>query len=448
MLAMLLLLMLFGALVIDSFYVAAARVQQENATDAAALAAAEVLATEALLFADPSLYATANPSSLFANAAQAARDFGAKNFVGGKPLNILPADVSFDIVQIPSRAIVGSQSADPTVASALTPTQRRSINAVQVVGRRTKGRGSPLTLPLFNGIGYQMTTRSEAVLDGYVYGFTPYVMGFDPTASPPLETAVTPSNPIAEGLNIPLVPLAIFSDPTGSSPQSWESQVESSVDFTSPNALAYGTMTITIGNANFSAAQLYNGGTLNATFLAIGTNYTTNPPNKYMSDGTNRTINDQILNGSGIAPADYFAFYTGNGNLPLALNRTTDPPGPLVCPGTPVGPFPDTADFATLAGSLASLRNVPMVWPLFTGYDASIPPKVIVSGFVVARVSGVQPMTVAGQTCLQVQLTPSLRATKTALTYVSQWPTTQPAPSAYFPFRFPNAYVKRIRLMR
>ena len=97
-----------------------------------------------------------------------------------------------------------------------------------------------------------MLCRSEAVLDGYVYGFSPYVLGFDPTANPPLQTAITPSDPIAEGMNIPLVPLAIFSDPTGSNPQSWEYQVESGVDFGSPSALAYGIMTITIGSARSS----------------------------------------------------------------------------------------------------------------------------------------------------------------------------------------------------
>ena len=139
MVFILLILMILGGLVIDSFYVTAARVQQENTTDAAALAAAEAVATEAFLYADPSLY-TPSPSSLFTNAAQTATDFGAKNFVAGKTLNITPADVSFDIMQIPSRSIGGSQSADPTAASSLTLSQQRTINAVQVVGRSTRAR--------------------------------------------------------------------------------------------------------------------------------------------------------------------------------------------------------------------------------------------------------------------------------------------------------------------
>ena len=438
--------MILGAFALDTFFVTGARVQQENATDAAALAAAEILAGEPYLYGDPSLY-TLTPSSLFTTASQTGIAFGAKNYVTGKPLQILPADVSFDIVNIPKRTIVGSRSTDPTISDSLTLAHLRSINAVQVVGRNTRARGSPLRLPIFNAKGYDMVTVSEAVLDGYVYGFSPYVQGFDPTANPPLETAVTPPNPIIEGLNIPLVPLAIFSDPTGINPQSWEYQVESGVDFASPTALAYGTMTITIGNATFDPTLQYDPGTFNAALLAIGTNYLTNPPSKYVNDGANRTINDQIANGSGIAPADYYSYYTSNGNARLALNMATDPPKPFACPGTPVGPDPAFVDFAVLKDSLTSLGR-PMVWPLFTGYDNSSPPKVLISGFVVARVSAVQPVILDSKLCMQVQLTPSLRATKTALTYVSNWPTTQPEPSPYFQFRFPNAYVKRIRLMR
>lgn len=330
----------------------------------------------------------------------------------------------------------------------ITLQQMRGINSVRVAGHSKPSRGNALRLPLFSGAGYPMKTRSQAVLDGYVYGFSPYVQGFDPTAYPPLQTVVAASDPALEGINIPLVPLAIFSDPTGLNPQSWEYQVESSIDFTSPIALAYGTMTITLGNLNLDATQIYDSGTVNAAFLAIGTNYASNPPSNYSIDGVNQTINNQIFNGTGIAPADYLAFYTGNGNLPFVLDTTIDPPGPLFCPGTPVGPTPGTPDAQALADSLATLQNIPMVWPLFAGYDTAAPPNVLVSGFVVARVSSVQTVVIGNQSVIQVQLTPSLRATKTALTYVNNWPTTQPSPSAFFSFRFPNAYVKRIRLVR
>jgi uncharacterized membrane protein (DUF485 family) len=62
--AVLMLTLFFGILVIDSFFVTGARVQQETATDAAALAAGEVLASEALLYADPADFLL-NDSSLF-----------------------------------------------------------------------------------------------------------------------------------------------------------------------------------------------------------------------------------------------------------------------------------------------------------------------------------------------------------------------------------------------
>ena len=56
MLGVLALILVFGIVVINSFFVAEVRAQQENATDAAALAAAEVLAQEALLFGDPRIF--------------------------------------------------------------------------------------------------------------------------------------------------------------------------------------------------------------------------------------------------------------------------------------------------------------------------------------------------------------------------------------------------------
>jgi hypothetical protein len=447
-------IILSGILVINSAFLTEMRVQQVNASDAAALAAAETIAIEALLYADPSIFNVSDCSktgSLFCTASQSAIAFGAKNYVGGKAFNIEAGDVFFDIVNIPGRCIYGTMPADPTVAingPALTLQQQRTINAVQVVGRSVNSRGNSLTFPIFNHFGWEMMTRSEAVLDGYVYGFSPYVQGFDPTASPAPQSAFTPVNPIVEGLSIPLAPIAIYSDPQGNSTQSWENQVESTVNFASPTALSYGTMTITLSNGNLSTTQQYDPTMFNATFLCLGTNYCSSPPSKYSSDGLNRTINDQIVNGSGIAPQDYYTFYTSNSNQRLVLDTSTDPPGPLYIAGTPVGPAPATADYTTLKNSLLSLQNTPMIWPLFNGYDASMPPRVIVSGFVVARVSAVQDTTVAGQTCVQAQLTPSLLATRTALTYTNSWPTTQPEPSPYFQFRFPNAYVKRIRLMR
>jgi hypothetical protein len=444
--AVLLLTLLFGVLVIDSFFVTGARVQQETATDAPALAGGETLASEALLYADPNDFLL-NGTSLLSITAQNAINIGPKNFVAGKPLAIVPADISFNIIDIPSRTIIGSMSADPRKVSSLSLQQMRSINAVQILGQSTNARGNALRLPMFNRDGYQMITRTHAVLDGFVYGFSPYVQGFDPTANPPLRNAFAAADQTIEGINIPLAPLAIFSDPTGINPQSWEFQVESGVDFSSPAALDYGTMTLTLGNLNLDAGQRYDPAIVNATFLAIGTNYISNPPSLYATDGANQTIDNQIRNGTGIAPADYLKYYEGNGNLPFALDPTVDPPGPLFCPGTPVGPAPGTPDGQTLAESLWSLQSIPMIWPLFAGYDSSNPPRVVISGFVVARVSGVQVVEIDGQLVVQVELTPSLRATRTALTYVSRWPTTQPAPSAFFSFRFPNAYVKRIRLM-
>jgi hypothetical protein len=180
-------LMLFGAFVVDTFFVTAARDQEENATDAAALAGIEMIATEALLYGDPSLYYAA-PSSLLTSAADTARGFGHKNFVAGKRLKLHSSDVSFDIIDIPSRSVLGIQSADPAKPTTLTLAQQRTINAVTVVGRRTKARGTALSLPFFGKKGYQMTTQSVAVMDGYVYGFSPYVMGIDPTANPPIHS--------------------------------------------------------------------------------------------------------------------------------------------------------------------------------------------------------------------------------------------------------------------
>src|SRR5579862_8011958 len=148
---------LFGILVINSFFVGAVRIQQENATDASALAAAEVLADEALLYGDPSIYGVRNyrtrdrdwrerhedepplrQPTLFCQAVDAGIDFGRRNIVGGRSFDIRPADLFFGNVDVPQRRICGILPADPDcpvdLGAPLTLAKKRSINSVQVVG--------------------------------------------------------------------------------------------------------------------------------------------------------------------------------------------------------------------------------------------------------------------------------------------------------------------------
>jgi hypothetical protein len=436
-----------GIFVINSFFVTQMRVQQENATDSAALAAAEVLANEDLLYADSSIFGlrlpekpgssqAASPAPLFGLATQSALDFADRNFVAGKSFGLHVEDVAYSITNLQTRTSDGLISALESPASnaaTFSLTQKRAINAVQVTGRSTKARGNAMRLPIFNRMSWEMTTRSEAVLDGYVYGFH--------------------TDPSGE-INIPMAPI-------GLNARSWAVQVESSVDLSrerpADGRLPFGDFKVMLGaiaqdpdsNDSSKIAPMIHFGTSTLT-EAISQLNSTNP---------------------GILPAQYDLFFQANNRQPLALDAAT------LRLSLPTAPQPnrDNTDLGMLESKLRGLSTTRLIWPLISGYNDGNPQRqAVITGFVAARIIDVKrtsyrlltdrngdavPGSKEQGTCeegmddqgrtrrpydvLELTLHPTLLATSTAMVFVKDWPRTDQNP-----FRFPNAYVKKIRLIK
>jgi len=446
-----------GILIINSFFVMSVRVEQENATDAAALAAAEVLACEAFLYGDPSIYAPCPVSapkqqvrlaalitepvgkSLFCEASLAAIEFASKNFVSGKPLELRPHDVVFSVTDIPERVSRASMPAGEPDAKSIFPpltlAQKRHLNAVQVYGRNAHQRGARIPMPMFTRMASQVASRSEAVLDGYVYGFHT-----DPDGD----------------INIPLAPI-------GLNERSWREQVELPVDRScetpANGRLPFGDFKVLIGSISHDP-DVHDSKTI-APLLFFGT--TT------IAQATGQ-LNPLA---PGITPAQYVAFVSANDNKPLALDPNTLQ---LKVPASPHS-HSQADNLHSLEANLSSLKTkeTRLIWPLISGYnDSHSQKKANISGFVAARVINVKRLsyhlltdqdghTVRDSkkegTCddgfdndgrrrhryemLELTLHPSLLATSTGIVFVQDWPD-----SDQHPYRFPNAYVKKIRLIK
>jgi hypothetical protein len=501
---MLVIIVLLGILVINSFFVTAVRVQQESATDAAALAAAEVLADEALLYGDPSNFdlshfrsrdregngrerdderrSAARPS-LFCRAAEAGCAFGRKNLVGGKSFDVRTADVFFDIVDVCQRNIHGTMHAEANseLGMPLTLAQKRRINSVQVVGKSVEERENALRLPFCAFFSKKMITRADAVLDGHIHGFHT-----DPCGS----------------INIPLAPIALCD-------AKWREQVEKWVDptFATPSdgPLPWGDCKVTIGADHHDPESRKPGAY--APILLIG------------ASSIGEAVTQCSPGNPGITPAHYGKYLAACGQKTLALDLNT-----LQLP-VPGSPHINAGDLAQLEQHLRNLPGKRLIWPLYSGYEKNGPASnVIICGFVAARVTEVNRVTYSivtdkrghavpngkhrgtsaenprwkkhqrddqgngddsgnkdrpnpdgrrtdddngdggdnrpgdgsnnhkkhghGESCieftaLQLTLRPTLLATSTGIVCVKDWPT-----GPQHQFRFPNAYVKRIRLLK
>jgi hypothetical protein len=442
LLAVLTITFVCGILVVNSFFVAQIRVQQENATDAAALAAAEVLAQEDFLYGEPTLYVVKQDVTsglafpIFRNAAQAAIDFAAKNYVNGKRFELRGEDIEFHCTDVQARTSRGSMAAVDPPESALTLAQKRGLNSVQVTGHHTTSRGNAVPLPILGGISWEMSTRSEAVLDGYIYGFH--------------------ADPLGE-VNIPLAPI-------GLNARSWMEQVEAPVDRTlatpAKGRLPFGDFKVMLGA--IAQDPDYHDCTKIAPMIHVGT--TTLAQSAMQLSPHN----------PGITPAHHQAHLKANNNLPFALDPTTLQ--------LPLSAAPhanqDNGGIGPMEANLLGLKNknTRLIWPLISGYNNSAKEqrKAVITGFVAARVINVKRVsyhlltdkngdTVPGSKkqgsgeegtddkgltrhqyeILELTLHPTLLATSTAMVFVRDWPMGE-----QHQFRFPNAYVKTIRLLK
>jgi hypothetical protein len=329
LLVSLIVLMAALAVAVDYSFLTEARVEMQNDTDAAALAAADVFVDDSTLLNNPAV-----TQNLVVQAQQQAIAYAALNRVAGQPLVLDPSqgDILFGYIDDPATKI-------------FIPAQNPGgpINAVRIHGRRTQARGNPVgTLATrgFGLLGVDMTTKSTALLDHNVFGFRPN------TSAP-----------------IPLAPIAILSDPTAVNQQSWEYNV---VD----------------GNGPLSASGLFHG--ITVQMAPTGPPNPTQPNGQVLSIGTSSSAQVFTQLQVGVLPGDLAGFPGSQFALAPLTNQLV-----VSGPSTPLGPV----DYAVLATALTNLQNngAQRVFPLYSTYDAS-GNEVTLSGFVAARVVSVQPM--------------------------------------------------------
>jgi len=254
------------------------------------------------------------------------------------------------------------------------------VNAVRVLARRTRDRGNPAGLRL----GRWLSTPSADVRAAATAVLDRAVIGFRSTAGQPL----------------PVVPIALLSDPTGANPLAWEVQSANG-----PDAFQFDRVsrTFTPGSDGLREVQVQL--TLNGCLLEAGV--TT------VADASAQVV-------GGVRPAQApDGIVLGPGNL---LSATAFPG---------CGPAPGTPDAALLQAALVQLQASAeaRVWPLYQSVGGA--GAVTLSGFVAARVANVAAAAPGQPITLTLQ--PAQLATAAAVT----------APGA----AAPSPYVCKIRLV-
>jgi Flp pilus assembly protein TadG len=379
------------ALSVDVSHLWQTRVEANNAADAAALAAAAALVDDDLLTGRPDVM-----DELINRARQIAVAFGRSNPVQGTPLlldpnndNAADGDIVFGYY-----APVDGQGFQ-RAEDAASP----YVNAVRITAQRTRARGNPAGMyfgRFFNLSQADVVVSATAIIDREVYGFRP-------TDRAPL----------------PLMPIAIRSDPKGLEPSSSESQVLTqlgqpqslqdrwlfdrqnkrflSVPGEAPQGDGIPEMELKLP----LAGQITGLEKANGSLLQIG-------------DADWSVLCRQIDNG--IAARDL---------TELGGQFALDHDGRLLLAGGSLLPSPDSAALTELLQALQTLRQSgePRIWPLFTQILHADPEGrgvVQIQGFVAARLVRVQLTADAhGQLhglFLSMILQPCEMATSTALT--------------------------------
>ena len=416
------LLLALTALAVDGANLWSAHLEMQNSVDAAALAAAMELADDELL--------TGLPNVMFAAAAKAhnqAQAFAALNPVCTQPLMLQSnptqhpqGDIVFGFYDVRSGAgfqpALSQELAEPT------------LNAVRITGRRTKDRQNPIAL-WFSGIQGRpvgdVVAQATAMLDRDVIGFRP--MGHQ---------------------TIPLMPLALLSDPTAQQEASWEYQT------IRPTWSAASMPYAPIANDQFIFERKQN------RFLPVGGTITQG--NRIPEMAVRIPLSDAVLqdiepgeepNGCwlqiGITQEDGLLRQMGiglgaddlQGNGGVFL---LDDDGFMTVAGRePLVNSPSSV----LAKRLMALQEVvdraePRIYPLYRkrqSAEGNQPATVLLSGFVAARIIGVAWRS-EPYPHLYMLLEPCQLVTATAITD-AQMRSVQPGAP------IPNAYIGKVRLV-
>lgn len=336
--------------------------------DAAGLAATALLADDEFLANDPVLV-----PPILDRSRLAALDFAAFHLVRSRPLDIShDGDIRFGVLSTPR----GGQLTLLNFAGPIDPSLLLQVNTVVVTAGHTADRQNSVGLAFghITGIG-QMDVEvvSTVTLDRELRGF----------------------RPLPEQ-NVPLAPLALFSDPAGLDAKSWQFAVEQ-------------------GNGNDAFRFDRNLG----EFMAG-------------SDGL-REFRALIATDAGqLAQANTALLHFGSTSVPVLADQLVDgldavdlaalggqvllnAAGEVLVAGTQQGPAEGSADLDELLDALEALEESAEVraWPLYSQVDTAAG-TVQVTGFVAARVVRVQLLG-PGQP-VEVILQPARLATATAVT--------------------------------
>ncbi|MGF1582523.1 MAG: hypothetical protein ACFCD0_24630 [Gemmataceae bacterium] len=356
-----------------------AKVTQEHATEAGVLAAVRTLVDDLRLQQSPKLQV------LLTKARRQAAKYARLNPSLGQRLQVDP-----NLDHSPDGDIVFGSWTNRrflTEKDLTTPGFLEAIDAVRLTIRRTRLRGNEVSL--YGGgflpfVDTDVVTKATALYDRRVSGF----------------------RPVGDN-NIPMVPIALRSDPSRSDPLSWEYQVEDARKFDDwrwnrkkqrflPGADGIPEMRVRLGGDAPRSRRTGRQGSgnrrePNATIVLIGTR-------------TLPQVARQVLDGVGQEDLEQM----DPPRTKLVLNAKNE----LILPGSPF--FSETRllrnVFRTLQSRRGALDNS-RVFPLFSGFRNGL---LVIRGFVAARVAEVQDPTDGPGVVLVLQ--PTLLALTNALT--------------------------------
>jgi hypothetical protein len=380
------------ALAVEAGNLWSARQELQITADAASLAGVQALADDRLLTEPGSVMA-----QVVANARAAALRVGIQNPVAGRPHvfdanegNASTGDIVFGFIDDPeSRAFSPappSQTGDPL------------LNALLVRALRTAQRGRPV--PLYFGAltgqpGADLGAEALAYLDRDVIGFRPQL-----------------------NVPLPLLPLALLSDPALKQPPSWEAQVAQSTSSTgSPGNQGRLTFRLPLQNANAADAMAAE------------------PPSAALLTFRQPEARaHQVL--AGVRREHLLDF---GGQFVLDGDDALRVPGELFAPPR------NNPSLHRLLQALEqlALRDQRRVWPLYQTVQpggADAPPGVVVSGFVAARLLRARISRLPYQH-LELTLRPCQLVTQSAVTDAARRRADGLGPA-------PNRYIAKARLLR
>jgi hypothetical protein len=386
LLAILGLLLAGIALAVDASLLWQARQELQVAADASSLATVQQLADDRMLLRRPEIiFGQVNQARHIAVA------YASRNHVLGRPLQLevddhADPDLRFGFYDSLTQQL---QHASPS------DWDSPHLNAVEITARRTRQRGNAPGLffaRLFKLPGTNVAATATAILDRQVIGFRPI-----------------------GGLNAPVMPIAMLSDPAGLEERSWEAQVDRPLSAGGGGQDQYAfekeqKVWTQAGDPSFQ------GDGLPEFVLRLPLREQEDQPNGVVIRPGSEDVRNWLRQvATGIRADDLTAW---DGQLTLGWDG--------LCP-VPEGSLPSGRALEELVKELRALHSTGEArsWPLFTpsltppdqpGAESTVSgPTVLLRGFVAARIADVQ-LTEGDEARLIIVLQPTVLVTGTAVT--------------------------------